>query len=127
MVLNKQVFIKGYGTVPYNRMLAVVYVSKKNINLELVKAGLVEVYQGRPPRGFDLSPFKSTEDLIEVIVGIVLIHEEFGSCLLLTSTWCRFDIDSGSPWSLLDQLPGKICADNAQAFKVKILIGITLE
>lgn len=127
MVLNKQVFIKGYGTVPYNRMLAVVYVSKKNVNLELVKAGLVEVYQGRPPRGFDLSPFKSTEDLIKVITGIVLIHEEFGSCLLLTSTWCRLDIDSGSPWSLLDQLPGKICADNAQAFKVKILISIILE
>ncbi len=53
MVLNKQVFIKGYGTGPYNRILAVVYVDRKNINLELIKAGLAEVYQGNPPRGFD--------------------------------------------------------------------------
>jgi len=56
MVLNKQVFIKGYGTGPYNRILGVVYVDRKNVNLELIKAGLAEVYQGKPPRGFDLSP-----------------------------------------------------------------------
>ena len=70
MVLNKQVFIKGYGTGPYNRILAVVYLSKKNVNLELVKTGLAEAYQGRPPRGFDLSPYKSTEDHLEVIAGV---------------------------------------------------------
>ena len=61
MALNKQVFIKGYGTGPYNRILGVVYVDRKNVNLELVKAGLAEVYQGRPPRGFDLSPYLTAE------------------------------------------------------------------
>jgi endonuclease YncB( thermonuclease family) len=61
MVLNKQVFIKGYGLGPYNRILAVVYVDRKNVNLELVKAGLAEVYQGKPPRGFDLSPYLTVE------------------------------------------------------------------
>ncbi len=61
MVLNKQVFIKGYGTGPYNRILAVVYVGKKNVNLELIKAGYAEVYQGKPPRGFDLSPYLTAE------------------------------------------------------------------
>jgi len=61
MILNKQVFIKGYGTGPYNRILAVVYVSKKNVNLELIKAGLAEVYRGKPPRGFDLSPYLTDE------------------------------------------------------------------
>jgi len=73
MVLNKQIFIKGYGTGSYNRILAVVYVSKKNVNFELVKAGLAEVYQGRPPRGFDQSPYKSTEDHLEVIAGIYFL------------------------------------------------------
>ncbi len=61
MVLNKQVFIKGYGLGPYNRILAVVYVGKINVNLELIKAGYAEVYQGRPPRGFDLSPYLTAE------------------------------------------------------------------
>ena len=61
MVLNKQVFIKGYGLGPYSRILAVVYVDRKNVNLELIKAGLAEVYQGKPPRGFDLSPYLTAE------------------------------------------------------------------
>ncbi len=50
MVLNKQVFIKGYGLGPYNRILAVVYVDRKNVNLKLIKDGLAEVYQGRRSR-----------------------------------------------------------------------------
>jgi len=48
MVLNKQVFIKGYGLDYHNRILAVVYVGKKNINLEMIKAGLAEAYRGKP-------------------------------------------------------------------------------
>jgi len=75
MVLNKQVFIKDYSLGPYNRILGVVYVGRKNVNLELVKAGLAEVYQGRPPRGFDLSPYKSTKDHLEVIAGIYFLTE----------------------------------------------------
>jgi len=61
MALNKKVFIKGYGTGPYNRILGVVYVDRKNVNLEMIKAGLAEVYRGRPPRGFDLSPYLTAE------------------------------------------------------------------
>ena len=61
MVLNKQVFIKGYGTGRNNRILGVVYVGRKNVNLELIEAGLAEVYRGRPPRGFDLSPYLTAE------------------------------------------------------------------
>ena len=47
MVLNKQVFIKGYGLGPYNRILAVVYVGKKNVNLELIKADISGTKVGR--------------------------------------------------------------------------------
>jgi len=61
MVLNKKVFIKGYGSDRSNRILSVVYVDRKNVNLELVKAGLAEVYRGKPPRGFDLSPYLTAE------------------------------------------------------------------
>ena len=47
LVLNKQVFIKGYGSDRNNRTLAVVYVGRKNVNLEMIKAGLAEAYRGK--------------------------------------------------------------------------------
>jgi endonuclease YncB( thermonuclease family) len=46
LALNEQVFIKGYDTGQNNRILAVVYVDRKNVNLNLIKDGLAEVYQG---------------------------------------------------------------------------------
>jgi len=61
LVLNKQVFIKGYGLDYHNRILAVVYVGRKNINLEMIKAGLAEAYRGKPAHGFNPSPYRTTE------------------------------------------------------------------
>ena len=61
LVLNKQVFIKGYGSDRYNRTLAVVYVGRKNANLEMIKAGLAEAYRGKPAHGFDPSPYLTAE------------------------------------------------------------------
>ena len=46
LALNEQVFIKGYDTGQNNRILAVVYVDRKNGNLNLIQDGLAEVYQG---------------------------------------------------------------------------------
>jgi endonuclease YncB( thermonuclease family) len=61
MVLNKNVQIKGYGTDQYNRQLAVVFADGKNVNLELVKAGLAEVYRGKHPRRLDIQPYEKAE------------------------------------------------------------------
>ena len=61
MVMNKIIEIKGFGLGPYNRVLGVVYVGDLNVNLELVKAGLAEVYRGKQPRGFDLTPYRLAE------------------------------------------------------------------
>jgi endonuclease YncB( thermonuclease family) len=61
MVMNKNLEIKGFGLGPYNRVLGVVYVGDLNINLEMVKAGLAEVYRGKQPRGFDLTPYRLAE------------------------------------------------------------------
>ena len=36
-------------------------VGGKNVNLEMVKAGLAEVYRGKPPRGFDVGPYRTAE------------------------------------------------------------------
>jgi len=63
LVLNKTVDVQGYGIGPYGRQLAVIYVDGKNVNLELVKAGLAEVYKGKSPRNFDVKPYYEAEKL----------------------------------------------------------------
>jgi endonuclease YncB( thermonuclease family) len=40
------------------RTLGVVYLDGKNVNLEMVKAGLAEAYGGKPAHGFDNDPFQ---------------------------------------------------------------------
>ena len=61
LVLNRTVDIKGYGIGPCNRVLGVVYLDGKNINLEMVKAGLAEVYRGIAPHKFNLLPYWQAE------------------------------------------------------------------
>ena len=62
MVLNKNVDIVPYGNDRYGRTLGVVYVDGKNVNLEMVKAGLAEVYRGKPASGFDNDPYDKAEN-----------------------------------------------------------------
>ena len=52
MVLDKVVDVKGYGLGSYNRILGVIYLDGKNVNLEMVKVGLTEVYRGKAPYRF---------------------------------------------------------------------------
>ena len=58
---GKKVAIKGYGTGGYNRQLAEVFVGDKNINLEMIKAGLAEVYRGKRPQTLDSKPYFKEE------------------------------------------------------------------
>ena len=61
LVLNKDVFLKRYGVDQDGRVLAVVYVGKKNVNLEMVKAGLAEAFRGKLAPGFDPSLIRTAE------------------------------------------------------------------
>jgi len=61
LVLNKTVDIKDYGLGPSNKVLGVIYLDGKNINLEMVKAGLAEVYRGIAPHKFNLLPYWQAE------------------------------------------------------------------
>ncbi len=61
LVLNKTVDVKGYGLGPYNRILGVISLDGRNINLEMIKAGLAEVYRGLAPHRFDLDPYWKAE------------------------------------------------------------------
>ena len=42
--------------------LGVVYVSGKNVNLEMVRQGLAKVYRGRPAKRFDNDPYLKAEE-----------------------------------------------------------------
>ena len=61
LVLNKSVEVKSYGTGRYGRILGVVFVDGKNVNLEIIKAGLAEVFRGKPAGGLDLEPYCKAE------------------------------------------------------------------
>jgi len=61
LVLNKSVDVKSYGTDRYGRTLVVVFVDGKNVNLEMIKAGLAEVYRGPPAKGLELEPYWKAE------------------------------------------------------------------
>jgi endonuclease YncB( thermonuclease family) len=61
MVLNKTIEIKGHGYRNIDLMLGTVFLNGKNINLEMVRAGLAEVYRGEPPKDLNLDPFFKAE------------------------------------------------------------------
>jgi endonuclease YncB( thermonuclease family) len=62
LVLNKTITLEEYGTDRYGRTLAVVFVDGKNANLEMVKAGLAEVYRGKHARYFNPKIYQEAED-----------------------------------------------------------------
>jgi len=62
LVLNKTVDIKEYGHDRYGRILGVVSLGGRNINLEMVEAGFAEVYRGDPAPGQDLAPYWKAEE-----------------------------------------------------------------
>jgi len=78
LVLNKVVDIQGDGLDRYGRVLAVIALDGKDINLEMVKAGLAEVYQGKPPKGFDLTPYlKAEQEAREAKRGMWSIEDKY--------------------------------------------------
>lgn len=61
LILGKTVNIIGYGLDSYNRILGIVLCHGRSVNLEMLRAGYAEVYQGKPPREFDLTPYLDAE------------------------------------------------------------------
>jgi micrococcal nuclease len=61
MVLNKAVDIKGYGVDQYNRVLGELLIDGKNINLEMIRAGLAESYKGKAAKGFNTDSYIASE------------------------------------------------------------------
>lgn len=61
LIYGKVVDIVSYGFDQHNRLLGVVYFEGKNINLEMVKAGLAEVCRHKISKKFDLMPYLQAE------------------------------------------------------------------
>ncbi|MBW1731725.1 MAG: thermonuclease family protein [Deltaproteobacteria bacterium] len=63
LILDKDVEIKGYGKAPYpdNNIIGVIFLNGRNINLEMVRQGLAEVFQKDLPPGFDITPYLEAE------------------------------------------------------------------
>jgi micrococcal nuclease len=62
LVLNQVVDIHSYGFDGDGRMLGEVILEDKNINLQMVKAGLAEVYRGKPAAGQNMEPYWKAEE-----------------------------------------------------------------
>jgi endonuclease YncB( thermonuclease family) len=62
LVLNKPVDIKSHGPDRYGRTLGEVFLDGNNINLEMVKSGLAEVYRGTPAKGQNIEPYWKAEE-----------------------------------------------------------------
>lgn len=80
LVLNREVEIRGYGLGQYNRVLGVVTVNGLNVNLEMVRQGLAEVYRGKPPDDFDLAPYLRAQQFAQAAkAGIWSLGEAYVS------------------------------------------------
>jgi len=80
LILDKTVDVKGYGLGPYGRVLGVASVDGLNVNLLMVQEGLAEVYRGRPPLGFDITPYQEAETQAKIrIVGVWALMDQYVS------------------------------------------------
>lgn len=61
LIQKKTISLKQYGIGGFNRVLAEIFVDETNINLEMVRSGLAEVYRRKRPHGFDTAPYFQAE------------------------------------------------------------------
>jgi len=78
LVLNNIVDVKGYGTDQYHRILGVVFLDSHNVNIEMIKAGLAEVYRGKPAGSLDLDPYwKAEKEAREAKRGMWVLGDKY--------------------------------------------------
>lgn len=62
LLFSGEVTLKNHGADIYHRQLAEVFADGKNINIEMIKQGLAEVYKGDPPKTLDLQLYLKEEE-----------------------------------------------------------------
>ena len=61
LVLNQLVEIKGYGLDQHDHVLGVIFLEGKNINIEMIRAGLARVSREKLPKGLDTGAYRAVE------------------------------------------------------------------
>jgi len=80
LVLNKVVNIKFYGTDPHGQLLAEIFVDGVNINLEMIWAGLAEVFRGAPAANLEITIYRDAEMKAKASArGIWVLRDQYFS------------------------------------------------
>ena len=59
---GREITLKSHGADSYHRQLAEIFLDGKNINIEIIKRGLAEVYRGNPPKTLDIQLYFKEEE-----------------------------------------------------------------
>jgi micrococcal nuclease len=62
LIKGEKVNLKIYELDVYRRALGEIFFEDKNINIQLLRVGCAEVYQGKPPKGLDDEPYLAAEN-----------------------------------------------------------------
>jgi endonuclease YncB( thermonuclease family) len=80
LVLNKVVNIKFYGKDESGKSLGEIFVEKVNINIEMLNAGLAEVYRGMPAQNLEIFTYRDAEKKAkEAVKGIWELRDQYFS------------------------------------------------
>ncbi len=80
LVLNKVVNIKFYGKDASGKSLGEIFAEKVNINIEMIHAGLAEVYKGMPAKNLEITTYRDAEKkAIEAVKGIWELRDQYFS------------------------------------------------
>ena len=80
LILNKKVQIKLYGKDASGRSLGEIFLEKINVNIEMMNAGLAEMYKGLPPRNLEINKYREAERKAkEAAIGIWELRDQYFS------------------------------------------------
>jgi endonuclease YncB( thermonuclease family) len=80
LVLNKSVAIKFYNNDLGETSLGEIFVDEVNINIEMLRAGLAEVYRGKPANGLDIAKYRDAENKAkQSVTGIWELRDQYFS------------------------------------------------
>ena len=82
LVLQKSVDIKFYGEDASGRSLGEIIAEGVNINIEMLNAGLAEVYRGQPARNLEIRAYRDAEGKAKKAAkGIWVLRDQYFSPL----------------------------------------------
>ena len=80
LVLNKVVHIKFYGKDDSEYLLGEIFAENVNVNIEMLNAGLAEVYRGVPAQNLEITTYRDAEKKAKKAVkGIWELRDQYFS------------------------------------------------